>query len=147
MPEPKQIRYSVSLYIMAATAAGTLVGALGGALLDGAIESRRGLAILAALLAVAADVVLPRSLAASFPRYFLGGHARHTPLPLVLVAVVTALAAGLATHDIGQMLSLPSGLFLGACAGLLSALITATMVVLMDRERNIARGGGDRGAD
>ena len=143
MPNPPEARYEVTFYIIAAVVIATLVGVLVGAVFADTDTGRASVGIVAAFCAVAAEIIIRRYLGRSLPRFFLSDRERHAPLSVWVGAFVTAVAAGLATSSIGQLMGIQDSMMIGLLAGLFAGLIASVLVVLHDHETN-ARSGGRR---
>ena len=125
-----------SIYILGATILGAIVGTAFGAVFDGVIEGRRTLAVLAALVVIAVDYLVRRFFGRTYAQVFRTSRASLLPPPpLLLVAAITALAGGLATHDLGLAFGILSGPALGGGAGLFAGLMTAALAVLLEEHR------------
>lgn len=141
MPNPSEARYEVTAYIIAAVVIATLVGVLIGAMFADTDAGRASVGIVAAFCAVAVEIVIRRYLGRSLPQFFLSDRERHAPLSVWVGAFVTAVAAGLATSSIGQLMGIEDSMMIGLLAGLFAGLITAVLVVLHDHEANLKRRG------
>ncbi len=141
MPNPSEARYEVTAYIIAAVVIATLVGVLVGAMFADTDAGRASVGIVAAFCAVAAEIVIRRYLGRSLPQFFLSDRERNAPLSVWVGAFVTAIAAGLATSSIGQLMGIQDSMMIGLLAGLFAGLITSVLVVLHDHEANLKRGG------
>ena len=141
MPGPSSSRYEVTAYIIATVVIATLVGALIGAMFADTDAGRASVGIVAAFVAVAAEIVIRRYLGRSLPQFFLSDRERNAPLSVWVGGFVTAVAAGLATSSIGQLMGIQDSMMIGLLAGLFAGLITAVLVVLHDHESNLRRGG------
>jgi hypothetical protein len=115
---------SASLIVIVVVA--TAIGAVVGLLLDGLVGSRT-LAVLSGLIA---------TVLASIARYTLlyrisGAGTDETRIPTVLVVngAIASIAGSLAAHDLSGTLQLQSPVFLGALAGLLSAVLMALLMI------------------
>ena len=146
MPTPREARYQVTFYILFTVVIATLVGTLVGLIFDDTAAGRGTVGIVAAFVAVAVEIVLRRYLGRVLPRMFLSDRERNTPLSVWVGAFVTAVAAGLATSNIGQAMGITDSMWIGMLAGLFAGLITATLVVLHDHETNPRRSGRRAGA-
>jgi len=147
MPTPREARYQVTFYILFTVVIATLVGTLVALIFDDTAAGRGTVGIVAAFVAVAVEMVLRRYLGRVLPRMFLSDRERNTRLSVWVGACVTAVAAGLATSNIGQAIGIMDSMWIGMLAGLFAGLITATMVVLHDHETNPGRSrrrAGDR---
>ncbi len=122
------------IYILAAAVIGAVIGALFGAIFDAVIPGRRTLAVLSALAAVAVEYGARRSLADVVPAVFSHHVATASP-SLLLVAIIIALAGGLATHDLGLIWNVMGGAVLGGFSGLFAAVMAAVLVILREEER------------
>lgn len=141
MPNPSEARYEVTAYIIAAVVIATLVGVLVGAMFADTDAGRASVGIVAAFCAVAVEIVIRRYLGRSLPQFFLSDRERNAPLSVWVGAFVTAVAAGLATSSIGQLMGIEDSMMIGLLAGLFAGLITAVLVVLHDHEANLKRRG------
>lgn len=141
MPNPSEARYEVTAYIIAAVVIATLVGVLVGAMFADTDAGRASVGIVAAFCAVAVEIVIRRYLGRSLPQFFLSDRERNAPLSVWVGAFVTAVAAGLATSSIGQLMGIKDSMMIGLLAGLFAGLITAVLVVLHDHEANLKRRG------
>jgi len=141
MASPSDARYEVTAYIVAAVVIATLVGALVGAMFDDTDAGRAAVGIVAAFAAVAAEIIIRRYLGRALPQFFLSNRERHAPLSVWVGGFVTAVAAGLATSSIGQLMGIQDSMMIGLLAGLFAGLIAAVLVVLHDHEANLRRGG------
>ena len=129
---------SASLIVLLVVA--TIIGAITALLLDGLGFSGRLLAILSGLVA---------TLVASVARYkviFLGAGAgpddRRVPMVVVVNAAVASIAGSLAARDIASYIyAPPSAVFVGAVAGLLSAVLLAMLMITYHMNPS---GGGRR---
>lgn len=146
MPNPPEARYEVTAYIIAAVVIATLVGALVGAVFADTDAGRASVGIVAAFCAVAAEIIVRRYLGKALPQFFLSDRERHAPLSVWVGAFVTAVAAGLATSSIGQLMGIQDSMMIGLLAGLFAGLIASVLVVLHDHEANL-RSGGSRTVD
>lgn len=146
MPSPSVARYEVTTYIIAAVVIAALVGALVGAIFADTDAGRASVGIVAAFCAVAAEVAIRRYLGRSLPQFFLGDRERRAPLSVWVGAFVTAVAAGLATSSLGQLMGIQDSMMIGLVAGLFAGLITAVLVVLHDHEANV-RSGAEQTVD
>lgn len=146
MPNPSEARYEVTAYIIAAVVIATLVGVLIGAMFADTDAGRASVGIVAAFCAVAAEIVIRRYLGRSLPQFFLSDRERHAPLSVWVGGFVTAVAAGLATSSIGQLMGIQDSMMIGLLAGLFAGLITSVLVVLHDHEANL-RSGAARTVD
>ena len=128
----RQANYA-PIYILAAAVIGAVVGALFGAIFDAVIPGRRILAVLSALAAVGVEYGARRFLADVIPTVF--SHHVATAAPsLLFVALVIALAGGLATHDLALVWNVMHGAALGGFSGLFAGLMAAVLVVLKEAE-------------
>lgn len=123
------------MYILPATIVGAMVGTIFGALFDGVIEGRRTLAVLAALAAIVVDYLIRRYIGRAFPNLFGSDGNRPPSPPVLFVAVIVALAGGLATHDLGLIINMMGGAALGGFSGLFASLMMAILVTLNEVER------------
>jgi MFS family permease len=140
MPSPSKSRYEVTAYIIVTVIIGTLIGVLIGAMFADTDAGRASVGIVAAFVAVAAEILIRRYLGRSLPQFFLSDRERNAPLSVWVGAFVTAVAAGLATSSIGQVMGIQDSMMIGLLAGLFAGLITAVLVVLHDHEANLRRG-------
>lgn len=122
------------IYIVVAAVIGAVIGALFGAAFDGIIPGRRTLAVLAALVAVGVEYFARRTFADAIPDVFSHQVATASP-SLLFVAIVIALAGGLATHDLGLIWNVMGGAVLGGFSGLFAGLMAAVLVILREEER------------
>lgn len=146
MPSPSKSRYEVTAYIIVTVIIATLVGTIIGAMFEDSDAGRASVGIVAAFFAVVAEILIRRYLGRQLPQLFLSDRERNAPLSVWVGAFVTAVAAGLATSSIGQMMGIQDSMMIGLLAGLFAGLITAVLVVLHDHESN-QRGGAARSTD
>lgn len=134
MPENQTQTSAVSIYVVVAAVIGLVVGIIAGSIFGSFIGGGRTVAILSAFVAIIVDLFVRRNLSARVPNLFLGALASKTPPSLLIVACITAIAGGLATNDIGQLMGVQSGAFLGGLSGLFASLMTAILVVFREQE-------------
>lgn len=146
MPDSSKSRYEVTAYIIVTVIIATLVGTIIGAMFEDSDAGRASVGIVAAFFAVAAEILIRRYLGRQLPQLFLSDRERNAPLSVWIGAFVTAVAAGLATSSIGQMMGIQDSMMIGLLAGLFAGLITAVLVVLHDHESN-QRSGAARSID
>jgi hypothetical protein len=140
MPTRSESRYEVTAYILFTAVMATLVGTLVGLMFDDTAASRGTVGIVAAFVVVAIEIALRRYVGQALPQFFLSDRERNAPLSVWVGAIVTAVAAGLATSNIGQAMGITDSMWIGMLAGLFAGLVTATLVVLHDHETNPHRG-------
>lgn len=140
MPGPSKSRYEVTIYLTLAVIIGTLIGILVGAMFADTDAGRGSVGIVAAFCAVAAEILLRRYLGRAAPQFFLSDRVRDAPLSVWIGGLLTAVAAGLATSAIGQIMGIQDSMMIGLLAGLFASLISSTLVVLHDHETNVRLG-------
>lgn len=146
MPRPEGSRYEVTAYIMITVIISTLVGTLVGAMFDDTDAGRASVGIVAAFCAVVVELLLRRYLGSALPQFFLNDRERTGSLSVWIGAFVTAVAAGLSTSHLGQLMKIEDSLVVGLLAGMVAGLITSVLVVLHDHEVNL-RTGAERTID
>jgi hypothetical protein len=127
---------SASLVIVIVVA--TVVGALVGLLLGSATVDSRLTAIVAGFIA---------TIVASIARYTILIRRAHgvvdgarIPAMLVANAAIASIAGSLAAHDLAELVRPhPSPFLLGALAGLLSAILTALLMIVYHNNPNPGR--------
>jgi len=120
---------TISASLVIVIVVGTVVGALVGLLLGWARIDARLTAIVAGFIA---------SIAASAARYGIlfrethaGADIARIPAVLVANAAIASIAGSLAAHDLAELVRpFPSPFLLGAFAGLLSAILTALLMIV-----------------
>src|SRR4051794_17247444 len=97
----------IAIFLLVMVLFGAATGAAIGAVLAGTVHLR-WLAILSALSAIFVLGVIRAGFGRSFPKLFLAPHGSSIPSAVWVSAFYSAVVGGLAGHDCGELVGLPS---------------------------------------
>jgi hypothetical protein len=120
----------VAIFLSLIAAVGSGAGVLMGLILDGVVQNRRLLAILAGFFSVGVATAVRVIFARRAPSLFLAKRGTGLPRAIVISACVTSLAGGLAAHDLSRFAEITSGWMIGFLSGSLSALMMALLMMI-----------------
>jgi hypothetical protein len=120
----------IAIFLLIMSVFGSILGAAFGYVLDGVIQSRRLLAIVAAFSAVVLAVIIRSALGKSFPSLFFARQGTTLRFPVWFSACLTSLLGGLAGHDLVQLFGTPLGPIVGFISGTLATLSLSVLVIL-----------------
>lgn len=125
----------VAIFLLIAALIGAATGAAIGAALAGSI-SLRLLAIVAAISAIIALGIVRSGLGKSFPTMLMARRERSTPLAVWISALYSAVVGGLAGHDFGQFVGVPSAAIIGFFSGTIATVSMATLMILYFKQHS-----------
>jgi hypothetical protein len=119
----------VAIFLLIAALIGAATGSAIGAALAGSV-SLRLLAIVAAISAIIVLGVVRSGLGKSFPTLLLARRGFSVPLVVWISALYSAVVGGLAGHDFGQFVGVPSAAITGFFSGTIATVSMATLMIL-----------------
>ena len=116
-------------FTLAVSILGALAGVIAGYGLDRVVDSRRLLALLAAVFAVAVIVAFRNFLGSISSSLRLGRSGSKVPSYLWLAICLATIIGGLAGHDLCELWQVMSGAVIGFASGALAAVSMAMLMV------------------
>jgi hypothetical protein len=116
MPNTEGSQGFIAIFLLVMVLIGAATGAAIGAALAGSVHLR-WLALLAALSAIIVTGAARSGFGKAFPKLFLASRGSSIPLVVWISGIYSAVVGGLAGHDFGQLVGVPSAPIIGFFQG------------------------------
>jgi hypothetical protein len=119
----------IAIFLLVMVLIGAATGAAIGAVLAGTLHLR-WLALLSALSTIIVLGVVRGGFGKSFPKLFLAPRGSAVPSAVWISGLYSAVVGGLAGHDCGQLVGVPSAPMIGFFSGTIAAASMATLMIV-----------------